>query len=220
MPLQVVNDAGEVVELPEGVSFEKVEDIASFAEKAKNHDTLKARVDELDNDPNYKNWQNTRKLIDDDKEQIKTLKERLAALGGDKPQPGEPIKTEQVGDVVNDILSKRDQENLGKRVEKLIKDSAPGDESRQKVIKEKFDMLSAGKQITSEDEAQAILSDAVFLANRNREGGVNPIQAINAHQGSGGGGPIRENGEDKAKAVSNLQAMGYQFKGDPKKYSQ
>jgi hypothetical protein len=214
MPLSVVDDAGNAVALPDGVKFEKVEDIAGLADKAKKHD-------EIVGDSQFKNWQNTRKIIEDKDSQITQLNERLKTLGGNQPQPGEPVKTEQVGDVVNQILTKRDQESLGKHVGKLIDESAGGDENRKKVIKEKFDMLSAGRTLTSREEAEALFADAVFLSNKNRDSGaINPLHHVSSFEGAGGGGPVRNGGEDRSKAVSNLSAMGYKFKGDPKKYTQ
>jgi hypothetical protein len=222
MPLQIVDDAGNAVALPKGVTLEKVEDITTLADKAKKHDELDKRVKELDGDPDYKNWKNTRQIITDKDAKINQLTEQLNKLGGNQPQPGEPVKVEQAEQVVEKILNRKESAKIDKRVERIIDEAAGGDDSRKKVIKEKFDSLKGGRELTSEEEADGLLNDAIHLANKNRESGYNPFDAISRPSGGGstGGGPAKGNGEDKAKAVSNLQAMGYRFKGDPKKYTQ
>ncbi len=217
MPLNIVDDEGNNVELPEGVSFEKPEDITALAEKAKEHD-------KITKDAKYGDWSKTREIIEDKDKRIKELEEKAKSFdpnagkeGGNAGNAGDGGKAEipDVAKVIDETLAKRESEKVGKYIEKQFDELASGDDNRKKVLKEKYDMLVGSRVITSEEEAKSLLTDAYILANKNKDGNYNPINAT-AMPGSGGG-VMKGNNEDKEKAKANLSAMGYQFKGDPNK---
>lgn len=216
MGLKVTDESGNQIELP----VDKVEDLATLKERAD-------KVEQLEKDINP-DWKTARQKMGEQETVIKTSNERIADLmkqlddakkgSGQQNSATPPLTAEEI-----DARSKKNAEavydekqgtELEKNRQKLLTKLAGGDEQRKKAIDEKYKELIGGRTNLTAEEIESKMDDAEFLVNRHRTGN-STINRING--GAPNGGVDRANAGQREKAVSNLEAMGYRFKGDKSK---
>lgn len=220
MPITATTEDGTEVELP----VDKVEDIKTLTENAVKVTALEAEKAQFIKDleaakaAEHPDWPIARQKISKLEEALKTKDTEIATL-----------KTGAHGAIdetkVADIATQKAKEEVGsaeaKRVEKerarLVSELSGGDESKKKVIEEKWKLIAGDRSVTDMDEMKSLLSDAHHLATKTRGGAGGAFDGVNAG-GGGGGGPARTPGKANLERGANLaQAMGYRPKTDVNK---
>lgn len=211
MVMKVTDEAGNVIELP----VDKVEDITALQEKAN-------RVEQLEKDVKP-DWREARNTMDTMSNQIKTLTEKLKSQPEVKPAESgtqaQPLTAAEIEasskKAAETVFDSKEADRIEKNRIKEVEKMAAGDDNRKQAIEAKYQEITGGRKIADPEEVASKLNDALFLVDKYRNAPTSGFNKMNSEHG--GSGVNRGNTADKSKAVANLEAMGYQFRGDKNK---
>lgn len=208
MPLELQDADGNKVVLP----VDKVEEITD----------LKIKVEQLEKDVKP-DWRTARQTMDSQAQTIADLTAKLKGKEATPPETTPPASTGVSAAEVEakaeakaqEVFDKNRAEDLEVNRKKMVKQMAGGDTNREQAIEAKYQELSGGKKLTNAEEIASKLADAKYLVEKPRHTESRPFNGMD--NGAPSGGPNRIATGDKAKAVDNLEKMGYRFKGSKEK---
>lgn len=212
MGMKVTDDDGNEIELP----VDKVEELASLKEQAGKVTDLTTQIEELKKGQNP-DWPSVRAQTKKLEADLKVAQDKLTAAGEKPPVVVDETKAKELSKTTaEEVVAASEAKKVEVRRDKLIKELAGGDDNKVKVIKEKYDQLTGGRKITDDEEMQAFLTDAQFLANKNKSGGGSTFDKVNG--GSMGRTADRTVDSQSVEHGANLAGqMGYRPKSDVNK---